>query len=73
MGNKWIRRIKRFIDLFTPGGAIYSKSGIEAHVSHDGSFTIPPSERKKLLYMHLDKMERLKSQWRKELDATKRN
>jgi hypothetical protein len=73
MGNKWIRRIRWFIELFTPGGSIYSKSGIEARVRRDGSFTVPLSERKKLLYQHLDEMERLKSQWRKELEASKRN
>jgi hypothetical protein len=73
MGNKWIRRIRWFIELFTPGGSIYSKSGIEARVRRDGSFAVPLSERKKLLYQHLDEMERLKSQWRKELEATKRN
>ena len=73
MGNKWFRRIRWFIELFTAGGSIYSKAGIEARVRRDGSFTVPPSELKKLLYMHLDERERLKSQWRKELEATKRN
>jgi len=73
MRNKWIRRVKRFIELFTPGGVMYSKAGTEIHVSHDGSITIPPSERKKLLDMHLDEMDRLKSQWRRELDSPNSN
>jgi hypothetical protein len=66
MGNKWIRRIRWFIELFTPGGSIYSKAGIEARVDHDGGFEVPPSERKRLLHMHLDEMERLKSRWIRE-------
>jgi hypothetical protein len=74
MRNKWIRRVKRFIELFTPGGSIYSKSGIEARVGHHGGFEVPLSERKKLLYQHLDEMERLKSRWLREqlLDPTDR-
>jgi hypothetical protein len=66
MGNKWIRRIRWFIELFTAGGSIYSKSGIEARVDHYGGFEVPLSERKKLLYQHLDEMERLKSRWIRE-------
>jgi hypothetical protein len=61
MANKWIRRIRWFIELFTPGGSIYSKSGIEARVGHHGGFEVPLSERKKLLYQHLDERERLES------------
>ena len=66
MRNKWFRRIKWFIELFTPGGSIYSKSGIEARVGHHGGFEVPLSERKKLLFQHLDEMERLKSRWLRE-------
>jgi hypothetical protein len=66
MGNKWFRRIRWFIELFTPGGSIYSKSGIEARVDHDGGFEVPLSERKKFLCQHLDEMERLKSRWIRE-------
>jgi hypothetical protein len=73
MRNKWFRRVKRFIELFTTGGTIYSDEGIAAHVSRDGGFEVPPDELKKLLHMHLEKMERLKSLWRAELDRTRRN
>ena len=52
---------------------MYSKAGTEIHVSHDGAITIPPGERKKLLYRHLDEMDRLKSQWRRELDSPNSN
>jgi hypothetical protein len=66
MGKKWIRRIRWFIELFTAGGSIYSKSGIEARVDHYGGFEVPPDELKKLLHMHLDERERLKSRWIRE-------
>jgi hypothetical protein len=44
MSNKWLRRLRWFIELFTAGGSIYSKSGIEARVRRDGSFMVPPGE-----------------------------
>ena len=66
MVKKWIRRIRWFIELFTAGGSIYSKSGIEARVDHYGGFEVPPEELKKLLHMHLDERERLRSLWIRE-------
>jgi hypothetical protein len=73
MRNKWTRRVKRFIELFTTGGTIYSVEGIAAHVSRDGGFEVPPDELERLLDMHLEKMERLKSRLRAELALTRRN
>jgi hypothetical protein len=76
MGNKWIRPIRWFIELFTAGGSIYSKSGIEARVDHYGGFEVPLSERKRLLHMHLDERERLESRWFREQilqDVTKQD
>lgn len=66
MGNKWFRRIRWFIELFTAGGSIYSKAGIEARVDHYGGFEVPPKELKRLLHMHLDERERLRSLWIRE-------
>ena len=48
MRNKWFRRIKRFIELFTPGGTEYTDFGTEIHFSSDGSITTPESERQKV-------------------------
>jgi hypothetical protein len=48
MRNKWFRRIRRFIELFTPGGVEYTRLGTEVHISSRGMITIPPSEYKKI-------------------------
>jgi hypothetical protein len=48
MRNKWFRRIKRFIEIFTPGGTGYTEYGTEYHVSWDGSITTPESEMQKV-------------------------
>jgi hypothetical protein len=47
MRNKRFRRIRWFIELFTPGFTGYTKAGFEFHVSSNGSITTSKSEQKK--------------------------
>ena len=68
MRNNWIRRIKRFIEIFTPGGTEYTDFGTEFHVSSKGGITTPPGELAKILDRTVDEMERLKARWRAELE-----
>jgi hypothetical protein len=58
MRSKWFRRIKRFIELFTPGGTEYTSKGIEIHYSSDGVTTIPPSEYEKILFPQLEEFKK---------------
>ena len=58
MRSNWIRRIKQFIELFTPGGTEYTELGVEIHFSADGVMTIPESEYEKILFMRLDEFEK---------------
>jgi hypothetical protein len=58
MRNKWFGRIKRFIELFTPGGTEYTSKGIAIHYSSDGVTTIPSSENKKILFLQLEEFEK---------------
>jgi hypothetical protein len=58
MRNKWFRRIRRFIELFTPGGVEYSSIGTEIHISSRGAITIPKSEYEKIVSAMLDEFER---------------
>jgi hypothetical protein len=53
MRSTWFRRIKRFIELFTPGGTEYTRRGTEIHYTSDGLSSIPPHAREKLLFMVL--------------------
>jgi len=60
MRNKWFGRIKRFIELFTPGGTEYTSKGIAIHYSSDGVTTIPPSEYKKILLLQMEEFEKVR-------------
>jgi hypothetical protein len=53
MRSKWFRRIKRFIEQFTPGGTEYTSLGTEIHFSSKGAITVPRSEYKKILLARL--------------------
>jgi hypothetical protein len=53
MRSKWFRRIKRFIEHFTPGGTEYTRLGTEIHYSSKGVTTVPRSEYKKILFGRL--------------------
>jgi hypothetical protein len=61
MRNKWFRRIRRFIELFTPGGTEYTPSGIAIVYSRTGATTIPTSEYEKILFQRLDEFKRVGS------------
>jgi hypothetical protein len=50
MRNKWLRRIKRFIEIFTPGGTAYTNFGTEFRVGHFGGISTPDSEVKKIMH-----------------------
>jgi hypothetical protein len=66
MRSKWFRRIKRFIEQFTPGGTEYTEFGTEIHYTRYGGTSIPSSSVQKLLYMHLDEMEKLRARLKAE-------
>jgi hypothetical protein len=68
MRSKWFQRIKRFIELFTPGGTEYTEFGTEIHYSHDGGTTISNSDMHKLYLMRLDEMEKLRARLKAESD-----
>jgi hypothetical protein len=68
MRSKLFRRIKRFIELFTPGGTEYTEFGTAIHYSHDGVTTISSSDAQKLLFMRLDEMEELRKRLKAESD-----
>jgi hypothetical protein len=58
MRSKWFRRIKRFIELFTPGGTEYTSLGTQIHYSSDGVTSIPRSEWEKILFTRLDEFKK---------------
>jgi hypothetical protein len=58
MRSKWFRRIKRFIELFTPGGTEYTSQGIEIHYTSDGVSSFPPSEYEKILFPRLEEFKK---------------
>jgi hypothetical protein len=58
MRSKWFRRVKRFIELFTPGGTEYTESGMEIHYSHTGATSIPESEHEKILFRRLEEFKK---------------
>jgi hypothetical protein len=58
MRSKWFRRIKRFIELFTPGGTEYTRDGIEIHYTADGVSSFPPSEYPKILFPVLEEFKK---------------
>jgi len=58
MHGKWFRRIKRFIELFTPGGTEYTDQGVEIHYTSDGVTSIPASQHKQILFMRLDEFKK---------------
>jgi hypothetical protein len=68
MRNKWFRRIKRFIEQFTPAGTEYTEFGTEIHYSHTGHPTISDSDMHKLYLMRLDEMRELRARLKAESD-----
>ena len=58
MRSRWLRRIKQFIELFTPGGTEYTSKGIAIHYSSDGVTTIPPSEYEKIVFPQLEEFKK---------------
>jgi hypothetical protein len=68
MRSKWFKRIKRFIEQFTPGGTEYTSFGTEIHYSRDGVTTISRSDAHKLLLMRLDEWEKQRTRMRTDPD-----
>jgi hypothetical protein len=68
MRSKWFRRIKRFIEQFTPGGTEYTRFGTEIHYSSKGAMTISRSDAQKILFMRLDEWENLRKRLRADSD-----
>jgi hypothetical protein len=73
MRSKWFRRIKRFIELFTPGGTEYTPSGIAIVYSRTGVTHIPRSEYKKLLFQYLSRSNDLRARLRDRHDEEPSN
>ena len=71
MRSKWFRRIKRFIELFTPGGTEYTSKGIAIHYTSDGVSSIPPSEWPKIVFPLLEEFK--KAGERSSTDAEQRD
>ncbi len=61
MRNRWIRRIKRFIKIFTAGGVAYSSLGTEINISARGAVTIPTSEYEKIVSAISEEFERARA------------
>jgi hypothetical protein len=70
MRSKWFRRIKRFIEQFTPGGTEYTRFGTEIHYSRTGVTTISKSDMHKLLLMRLDEWEKLRTRLKADSDQS---
>jgi hypothetical protein len=62
MRGKWLKAIRRFIELFTPGGTEYLKDRRTIHYSSNGTFSVPESEWKRFLFEYLDKSEAIRLQ-----------
>jgi hypothetical protein len=68
MRSNWFRRIKRFIEQFTPGGTEYTSLGTEIHYSSKGVTSISKSDAHKILLMRLDEWEKLRARLRADSD-----
>ena len=68
MRSKWFRRIKRFIEQFTPGGTEYTRFGTEIHYTRDGVVSISKSDAHKLLLMRLNEWEKQRARMRTDSD-----
>jgi hypothetical protein len=58
--RKLFRRIRRFIEHFTPGGTEYTSLGTEIYYSSKGVTSISKSEAHKGLLIRLDEWEALR-------------
>jgi hypothetical protein len=56
MDRKWFKRIKRFVEQFTPGGTEHASLGTEIHYSSKGVTTVPRSEYRKILFRRLGEL-----------------
>ena len=72
MRSKWFRRIKRFIEQFTPGGTEYTEFGTGIHYTRYGGTSISRSDMHKILLMRLDEMEKERARLKAESDQKKR-
>jgi hypothetical protein len=68
MRSNWFRRIKRFIEQFTPGGTEYTSLGTEIHYSSKGATTISKSDAHKILLMRLNEWKQLRARLHADTD-----
>jgi len=68
MRSKWFRRIRRFIESFTPGGTEYTSFGTEIHYSSKGATTVSRSDAHKILLMRLEEWKNLRERLRADSD-----
>jgi hypothetical protein len=59
--RRFLRRIRRFIEHFTPGGTEYTSLGTELHYSSKGVRSISKSDAHKILLMRLDEWKKLRA------------
>lgn len=69
MRKKLFKAIKRFIELFTPGGTEYTRSGFSMVYSRTGGISMPEEEREKYLFHYLDKVRRERALRGEEVDG----
>lgn len=72
MQEKWRRRIRWFLDCFTPSYTMYSKSGCEIRINSNGGWTTRKSDWPKRLRIHLAERARLEALWRAEQEAAEK-
>jgi hypothetical protein len=70
---KFFRRIRRFIEQFTPGGTEYTSLGTEIHYSSKGATTISRSDAQKILFMRLDEWKKLRQRLQADSDQKTEN
>jgi hypothetical protein len=73
MRSNWFRRIKRFIEQFTPGGTEYTSMGTEIHYSSKGVTRISRSDAQKILFMRLDEWKKLRQRLQADSDQKTEN
>ena len=66
--RKFFRRLRRFIEHFTPGGTEYTSLGTEIHYSSKGVTSISKSDAQKILFMRLDEWKKLRERLRADSD-----
>ena len=71
MRSKLFKAIERFIELFTPGGTEYTRSGFSMVYSRTGGISLPVDEYEKYVFHYLDKVRRERALRGEDIDQNK--